>query len=191
MQEKSGTGDGNSESGDGEQINQSQNQQEAGDGADEIDFLNPADIRVETRHDAIDVQRKLNGESGQNDGDQEKRVARGGAVFSEHRVQNRRDDDGGGTGKFSPDGQAGVDQFAETMSILPNAATDGDQTNADADIGEQHECGLHRVGDGIKGVLLLGQPSDEQNSTRESDDLNDRLHEHVIADAAGVIERSP
>src|SRR5205823_1978079 len=51
-------------------------------------------------------------------------------------------------------------------------------------------CGLHRVGDSERRVLALRQPADEKDSARESDDLDHALDESVIADAAGLIERS-
>ena len=191
MQKKSGAGDSDGESGSGEKINQAQNQQQAKDCAGEIDLLNPANIRMEAWHHAEDIDRKLDGKSGENERDQQQRVDRRGAVLGQHRIQDRGNDNDAGGGEFSAHGQAGINQFTETMSILPNAATDRDQTHADADVGEQHECGLHGVGDGVEGVLMLRQPADEKNSTRKSNQLDGGLHQRVIADAPGVVERSP
>src|SRR5947209_1712417 len=147
LQDKSSAGDGNSQSSGRQQINQSQNEQEANDRADKIYSLNSANVRVETRDHAINIRRKLNGESGQNDDDQKQRVDRRSAVLRQHRIQDRGDDNRGGSCKFSAHGQAGIDQFTETMSILPDAAADRDQSDTDADVGEQHQCGLQRVSD--------------------------------------------
>ncbi len=41
------------------------------------------------------------------------------------------------------------------MSILPNAAANRDQADADADIGEQVDRALHGIGDGEIGVIAL------------------------------------
>jgi len=77
------------------------------------------------------------------------------------------------------------------MSILPNAAADGDETSADADVSEQHERGLHGISDGEESVLALRQPPDEQNSARKSNDLDRTLNDRVTANAASMTECSP
>ena len=76
------------------------------------------------------------------------------------------------------------------MSILPDAAADRDEPNADPDVGEQHQRGLHRIRNGEEGVLALWQPANKKNSARESDDLPNYLYHRITTDAAGVVERS-
>ena len=46
------------------------------------------------------------------------------AVLGQHRVQNGRDDDCRDGGEFAAQAEAGVNQFTETMSILPDATAD-------------------------------------------------------------------
>src|SRR5205807_2546488 len=65
--------------------------------------------------------------------------------------------------------------------VLPNAPTDRDQTDADANVREQIDRSLHRIGDGEIGVLALFQCANEKNSAQEPDDLHDRLHDYEIA----------
>src|SRR2546430_17713519 len=82
----------------------------------------------------------------------------------------------------------GVNQLPETVSVLQTAAADGNQPNADANIGERVQRPLHRVGDREIGVFPLIKMADQEDATEEPDHLDDRLDDGEIADDAGAIK---
>ena len=86
MEEESGAGDCDSKARNREQINEAHNENEANDRAGEIDFLNASDIGMQTRHDAEDVDRKLNGKTREDERDQQQSINRGCAIPGKHRV---------------------------------------------------------------------------------------------------------
>ena len=86
--------------------------------------------------------------------------------------------------------QRGVDQLAEAIAVLPDPAADRDQADADADIGQDIDRALHRVGDGEVGVFALVEMPNEQNAAGKSDHLHGGLHERETADDAGALQRA-
>ena len=83
------------------------------------------------------------------------------------------------------------DELSETIAVLPDAAPDGNEADADAHVGEHIDRALHRVGDREIGVFVLVEPADEQNAAGETDQLHHRLNESEVADDSRALERSP
>ena len=77
-----------------------------------------------------------------------------------------------------------ADQLPKAALILPNAAADGDQANADSYIRKDVSCSLHGVGDREERILVLFPRSNDQNSGSKTDQLNEQLHPGEMADPA-------
>ena len=58
----------------------------------------------------------------------------------------------------------GVDEFAEAVAIVPDATANRDKANADADVSEEIDRALHRIGDGEIGVFTLFETPNEKNA---------------------------
>ena len=68
------------------------------------------------------------------------------------------------------------------MLIVPDAPTDGNQTDADADICEQVNGSLHRISDGEISVLTLIEITHQKNARGKTDHLHGALNEDEVAD---------
>ena len=65
LQQKYGRRNRHCEAGSREQINQTDDAQQADERTDEIDFLNPRDIGMQTRNDTENIDCELSGKSGE------------------------------------------------------------------------------------------------------------------------------
>jgi hypothetical protein len=67
-------------------------------------------------------------------------------------------------------------QFTKAPAILPDSSSYCRQGTSNTNIGKVAECTLHRVRDGVKGVLLLAEESDDQETGHKGHCLNDYLN---------------
>ena len=82
----------------------------------------------------------------------------------------------------------GVDEFAETVAIVPDTTANRDKANADTDVSEQIDRALHRIGDGEIGVFTLFKAPNEKNASEEADELHDCLNGDEVADNARAMK---
>ena len=68
------------------------------------------------------------------------------------------------------------------MPILPDAAADRDQADADPDIRQHVDRALHRVGDREERIFALIQSPNEQNPGGKTDQLHQHLDRGEMAD---------
>ena len=74
MQEERDCSEGHGQSGSGNKINESEDEEQTNHRTAEIDRLNSLNVRMQARHHAEDVDRQLNRESAENDCGQKKGV---------------------------------------------------------------------------------------------------------------------
>ena len=156
-----------------------------------IDRLNPRNVGAQSRHHAQDPERKLNQQSEQDGSDQDRRIKGGRPVSREHPVEDWCDDKDRQDAEPAPKMLRRGDELSETIAVLPDAAPDGNETDADAHIGEDVDRALHRVGDGEVGVFVLVEAADEQNAAGKTDQLHQHLNGSEVADDSGALERTP
>jgi hypothetical protein len=84
-----------------------------------------------------------------------------------------------------------VNQFAETVSIMPDPTPDRYQADTNPNIGEQIDRALHGVRDREVGVFPLGKGSDEENSAQEPNHLNASLYHRKIPDNSRAMKSAP
>src|ERR1700730_3145856 len=192
LKEQGRAGHSNSDSGvEKKYVSQSNEQYQPHDGAGKIDNLDTGNIGAQPRNNSQHAERELNQKSGENHGDEGQRIKERRAVLDQHEIQDRCNNEDCEGAEFSPHAQAGIDQLAKTMSILPDPAADRDQPNTDTDISKQVDRALHGVRDREIGVLLLRQPSDQKNSAQKADDLHDGLDQGEVADDPRMIKCAP
>src|SRR5438270_1822584 len=173
------------------QIHQRGQGQETRDGAGEINRLNPADVRSKSRHDTEDADGKLNGETSKDSDDEKSGVVRRRPILDEQVIENRDNDDHRDQPELPAQTERRVDELPKAMAVLPDAAADGDQPNADADVREDVQRPLHRVRDGEVGVFALIEMPNQEDTAEETDDLDDGLDESEITHDPRAMERPP
>ncbi len=184
LNENGETTDGDGDSGVKENKHEQDQNEETNCRAGKIDDLNFPYVGAQSRNNAQNADGKLDEQTCEQNCDQHRDVSKRSAILDQHEIQNRGDDENGDGAKLAAHFQRRVDQLAEAMGIVPDAAADGNQADADADIGEQVDGALHGIGDGEVGVVALVEIADEKNAGEEADHLHDALDENEIAQDA-------
>ena len=104
------------------------------------------------------------------------------------KVKNGRDDEDGEAAQFPAQFLRGGDELPEAMRVVPDAAADGDEADADPDIGEDIDRALHRIRDREVGVFTLIEIPDEENAAGETDALHEDLDGGEVPDDEGALE---
>jgi hypothetical protein len=130
----------------------------------------------------------LNNQTNQHENNQDDRVRDRRAILYQHEKEHGRNDNDRDCAKFAAEVGCRLDQLSKAMAILPDAAANGDQADANPDIGQDIKRALHRVGDSKIGVLSLVQIADEKNAAKKANDLHDCLDESEITHDARTIE---
>ena len=161
---------------------------ESRDRARDVDLLNARDVGAQAGDDGEDAEGHLHGEREEDERNERERVGKGGAVARQHEIKNGRDDEDGEAAQFPAQLLRGGDELSETMRIVPDATADGDEADADPDIGEDIDRALHRIRDREVGVFALIEVTDEENPAGETDALHQDLDGGEVPDDAGVLE---
>jgi hypothetical protein len=187
LNEDDSSGNSDGHSGVQEKESEHNKSSETNDDAGKIDRLDNFDVRAKTRDHAENAYIEMDSKAGQDQDDKKDGITRLRAVSGKHDIKNGRDGGDPNKGEAPAKIESGADKLAESRAIIPDAAADGNESYADAYIGEQVQRALHGIGDGEIGVLALLEGANNENATEETNELHDGLNAGKVANNASAL----